>query len=141
MHHVKAPTWFWIAAVVALFWSLIGVASYVADVTMTEAALRELPQAQQQVYDSRPAWVVGIYAIAVFSALGGSIALLLRRRVATTLFAISLLAVVIQFASVFLIGAIAALGWGAAIFPAVIALAGGAMLQLAKSAAGRGWIV
>jgi hypothetical protein len=141
MHHVKAPTWFWIAAVVTLLWSLVGVASYVADVTMTEEALRKLPEAQQQVYDARPAWVVGVYAVAVFAALAGSIALLLRRRVATTLFAISLLAVVIQFASVFTIGAVAALGWSAAIFPAFIAIAGGAMLQLAKSAAGRGWIV
>jgi hypothetical protein len=141
MHHVKAPRWFWIAAIVALLWSLIGVASYVADVTMSEEALRKLPPAQQQIYDARPAWIVGVYAIAVLSALAGACALLLRRRVATTLFAISLVAVVVQFASVFALGAIAALGWSAAIFPAFIALAGGAMLQLAKTAAGRGWII
>ena len=61
---------------------------------------------------------------------------------AATLLAASLAAVVVQFlATLFAFGAVSTLGWSAAVFPAVIVLAGIAMLQLAKSAAGRGWIV
>lgn len=32
---IKAPTWFWVIAVVALIWNLLGVAAYIMDVTMS----------------------------------------------------------------------------------------------------------
>lgn len=139
---VTPRLWFWVGAALALAWSLVGVASFMMDVMMTREQLEALPKEQQEVYARRPAWIVAVYAIAVFSALAGAIALLLRRRVAATLLAASLAAVVVQFlATLFVFGAVSTLGWSAAVFPAVIVLAGIAMLQLAKSAAGRGWIV
>ena len=65
----------------------------------------------------------------------------MRRKWATPVFAASFLAVLFQFVYVlFPLGAIALLGWTAAIFPAFIAIAGAAMLYLARTAATKGWL-
>ncbi len=135
------PAWFKIAVYAALIWSLLGVASYLMDVTTTEETLKKLPQNQQELYSRRPDWIIGVYAIAVFGAVAGAVGLLLRRKWATPLFAASFAAVLFQFVYVlFPLGAITLLGWTAAIFPAFIAAAGAAMLQLARAATKRGWL-
>lgn len=135
------PIWFKIACYAALLWTLLGVASYLMDVTMSEEALANLPAAEQELYSRRPAWVVALYAVAVFGALLGAIGLLMRRKWSTPLFALSLGAVLVQFVFVlFVLGAIALLGWTAAIFPVVIVIFGAAMLQMARIAGTRGWL-
>jgi hypothetical protein len=81
----KPPGLYWAVAVVALIWNLIGVATYLGMV-MSEAGARP----------AVPAWVTGAYAIAVFGGTFGAVGLLLRRAWAVPLFAISLLAVLLQ---------------------------------------------
>lgn len=136
----STPTWFAYAVYAALAWSLLGVVSFVMDLTTTEEAMSKLPANQQELYSRRPDWIIAIYAIAVFGALAGAIGLLMRRKWATPVFAASFAAVLFQFVYVlFPLGAISLLGWTAAIFPAVIAVFGGAML-LSRTAAKKGWL-
>jgi len=49
-----------------------------------------------KLIDATPAWATAAFAIAVFAATFGSIALLLRKKVAYTLFLISFLAIIVQ---------------------------------------------
>ncbi len=135
------PTWFKIAVYAALAWTIMGVASYLMDVTTTPEAMAKLSEDQQELYSRRPDWIIAIYAIAVFGAFAGAIGLLLNRKWSMPLFAVSLAAVLIQFVYVLVpLGAIALLGWTAAIFPAVIVILGAAMLQLSRTAATKGWL-
>ncbi len=137
----STPAWFKIAVYAAIAWSLIGVVSFFMDATTTKEALAKLPADQQELFSRRPDWILAVYAVAVFGALAGAVALLLRRKWATPLFAASFAAILFQFVYVlFPLGAIALLGWTAAIFPAVILAAGAAMLQLARAATKRGWL-
>ena len=62
---LKVPTWFWVVAVLALLWELMGVAAYLSDVSMTDADLAKLPDGQRQLYAMMPSWVTAAYAIAV----------------------------------------------------------------------------
>ena len=137
----KLPTWFWVVAGLAVLWNLMGVAAYYSDVTMTPEALAELPQAQQELRAATPGWVTGFYAIAVFGGLAAAIVLCLKRKLAIPLFAVSLVAVVIQMGYIFFgMGAAEILGASAMAFPAIIILLGGFQLWFSTHARNRDWI-
>jgi hypothetical protein len=141
MQSTKLPVWFWVIAVAGLLWTLMGVASYVMDVTMSEEALAAMPQAQRDIYATRPSWVVGLYAVAVFGALIGAIALVMRKSFAVPFFGVSLAAVVVQMAYVlFGMSVIATLGVTAAIFPAVIVVIGALLLWFSMQSKSKGWL-
>jgi len=137
----KLPTWFWVVAGLAVLWNLMGAASYYADVTMTPDALAALPQAQQDLRAASPAWVTGFYAIAVFGGLAAAIVLCLKRKLAIPLFAVSLVAVVIQMGYVFFgLDGLEILGVAAVTFPAVIIVLGALQLWFSIFARNRGWV-
>src|SRR4051812_36061209 len=91
------PGWFWAAAVVALLWEGAGCYAYLTQISMDAADLAKLPAAQADMWRSMPVWVKGAYAVAVWVGLSGAIGLLMRQRWARETFAVSLLAVIVQF--------------------------------------------
>lgn len=93
----KPTTAFYIIAVLALAWNIMGVLAYIGQAYMTDEALALLPDADQAYHNSVPAWVTAAYAIAVFSGAFGCIALLMRKKWANSLFLLSFIAVVVQF--------------------------------------------
>ena len=80
---------YWIIAVIAVLWNIMGVVAYLKQAYLTEEALAKLPEADQMYYTNVPAWVTAAFAIAVFSGTFGCIALLLRKKLATILLIIS----------------------------------------------------
>ena len=92
----KAPKWFMIVAVVALIWNLMGVMAYIMQVTMSPEVLNQMPEAERLMYKNIPDWVTSAFAIAVFGGTLGSLVLILKKKFATILFVISLIAVLIQ---------------------------------------------
>lgn len=138
---MKLPVWFWAVAIIALLWNLMGVYAYWADVTMTPETIAKYPPAQQEMFNERPSWLIGAYAIAVFVGLLATISLLLRKAFAVPLYAVSLAAVVIQMGYVlFVMNAIGKLGLSAAIFPSVIVILGAAELWFSRMTKAKGWI-
>ena len=138
----RPPWWYWAAAIIALLWTLLGVIAWTMDLMMDPAALAKLPAEQQALYVARPAWVFVLYAVAVFSGFIGAIGLLLRQRWVTTLFLLSLAAVVVQFGYIlFGMDAIELLGPGEALpFPLTIVLFGVFLLWFARYARRHAWI-
>lgn len=92
----KPTSAFWIISAAALLWNIMGVVAYLGQAYMTEEILKALPQAEQDYYNNVPAWVTGVFAIAVFAGLLGCVALLMRKKWATILFIISLISVISQ---------------------------------------------
>lgn len=133
----RVPAWFWMVAGLALLWEAAGVAAYLGQVygaTLTD-------ENQRRLIESTPAWVTGAYAIAVFSGLAGAIGLVLRRRWARALLALSIVAVIIQFGWTLLFSdALQLLGGSAAIFPIVIVLVAALLLAFARIADRSGWL-
>jgi hypothetical protein len=92
----KPNTLFWVLSVLALLWNIIGVYAYLTQVNMTDEVIATLPQPQQDYYNGVAPWAMRAYATAVFTGLLGCILLLFRKKYATTLFIISLIAVIAQ---------------------------------------------
>jgi hypothetical protein len=138
----KPPTWYWVVSGLALLWMLLGVMAWGMDLMTDEATVAEFSEAQRQLYASRPQWLFVVYGVAIFSGLGGAIGLLMRKSWASMLFAVSLVAIIIQFGYTFLgMHAVQVLGAAEAIpFPVVIFVIGVALLWFANRSRKAGWI-
>ncbi len=135
------PKWFKPVAIAALLWNLLGCAAYLADVMMSDEAVRALTSAERAIRSSRPLWVVSATAIAVWVGALGSVGLVMRRAWATPDLTVSLLAVLVQDIWVYGLsnaGALAGTG-GYVIQGLILAIAIG-LVVLAKHATKHFWI-
>ncbi|MDP3944442.1 MAG: hypothetical protein Q8Q51_00965 [Lutibacter sp.] len=92
----KPTSAFWIISVLALLWNIMGVAAYLGQAYMTDEVLKALSEGEQAYYENVPAWVTAAFAIAVFAGAFGCVGLLMRKKWATILFVISIIAVISQ---------------------------------------------
>lgn len=137
----RPPGWFWIIAIFALLWELMGVGSYLYHVTLTDAQIDALPAGQAELMRVTPAWIDGAFAIATWGGLLGAIGLLLRRRWSRALLLVSVIAAAIQFGYIFTLGrGFELVGTEGAVFPVVIVLMGALLVWFADHAAKRAWL-
>ncbi len=137
----KPPAWFWVVGGVALLWNLLGVVAYLMQVNMTADDLAALGEAERQLYETMPAWATGAFALGVFGGALASLALLLRNGLAVALFALSLLAVLVQaFHGLILSNAMAIYGAQAAVMPTLVIVAAALLLWFAMTAKRNGWL-
>ena len=87
---------FYIICSVTLIWNIIGIFNYLGFVYMSEEAFQSLPNDMQLYIETRPSWVTGSFALAVFTATIGNIGLILRKKWANLLLIISLISVIAQ---------------------------------------------
>jgi len=136
----KLPRLFWVVAIIALAWNAMGVAAYLMQVTISNEAIAALPAEQQALYAAQPAWVTAAFAIAVFAGMAGRVALVLRKRVATTMFVVSLLAAVGQMFYAFAMSnMLDVMGADSAVMPVAIIVIAGALVWFALRARDEGW--
>lgn len=92
---MKTPIHLWFVGVASLLWNLMGVIDYTMTQTHNRAYMAQFTPEQIAYFANFPAWVVGFWALAVWSALLGSILLLMRRGSAVMVFALSFAAMVV----------------------------------------------
>lgn len=90
----KLTKWFKAIAIIALLWNIMGVMSYLMHAYMSEETLATLPKNQQDFMNNLPAWRMASFAIATFGALIASILLLMKKKMALTLFTLSFIAII-----------------------------------------------
>lgn len=99
----KPGTGFWVIAVVALIWNLMGVMAYLTRAFITEEMIAALPvEAQAEFLVDYPAWYTTVFALAVFGGTLGALFLLLKKKFATNLFLISALGAIAQHMYLFM---------------------------------------
>ncbi len=136
----SVPIWYWAIAGIALIWNALGVMAYVMQVTMSDEAMAALPLSQQDLYSALPSIYIAAFAIAVFAGLLGSLGLALRKSWATLVFAISLIAIVLQqIYMFFLSNTFEVLGDGAKIMPHMILVFGIFLVWFAWFSRRKGW--
>ena len=118
----KTGIWFWVISIIALLWNAMGINQYLQQAYRTDTFKAMYPDEKVlEMALNTPAWVMGAFAIAVFSGFLGSLFLLLRKKIAKPFFLVSLTAVIIQmFYNVFLSGALDVYGPGAVIMPIMV---------------------
>ena len=135
------PRNFWIISILALVWNLLGVASYLMTVKMSPTALAAMPEAERALYQNIPAWVTSSFAIAVFGGTLACILLLMRKRLASALFLVSLLAILVQMGHAFFMTPMLAVrGAAGAALPLCVIVAAMFLLWYSRGAQSRGWL-
>lgn len=137
----KPATWFWIVAVIALVWNLMGVMAYIAQVTMSAEALQALPDNERALYESVPAWATAAFAIAVWGGALGSVLLLLRRKLATSILIVSFFGIIVQMVHSFgMANSIEVYGPGGMVMPVMILIFGAGLIWFSRKATANGWL-
>ncbi|MFX0557027.1 hypothetical protein ACOCEA_09515 [Maribacter sp. CXY002] len=138
---VNPPKWFWIVSVLALLWNVMGVFAYLAQAFMSIEALEAMSQAERALYESQPAWVTAAFAIAVWAGLLGCILLLIRKKLAKTVFVISLLGVLAQTTyNFFLSNTFEVYGTGAMAMPIMILVVSVLLVLFSNRAIDKNWL-
>jgi len=102
---IKPTAIFWIIAIIALLWYLMGCAAYVYGHFVTpEELVPVYGQEGSDIVMGRPMWQVAAWALAVFGGLLGTIGLFLRKAWSRIMFAIALLGAVVYDIWVFTSG-------------------------------------
>ena len=118
------------------------VSKQVLSAQQVSGLVREIasPAAQQALYNARPVWAVAAYAFAVWGGLLGSIALLLKKRWATPVFAVSLAGVIVQDTALFLFtNATTKVGAPVYLLQALVIIVCVLLVWLSRKAAAAGW--
>jgi len=91
---VGVPWHLWVVAVIAVLFNSIGVFDFVMNMAQGAKYMASagMTPAQIAYYQQMPMWMTGVWAIGVFGAFLASILLLMRRRIASTVFVVSLTA-------------------------------------------------
>jgi hypothetical protein len=131
---------FWLLAVFALIWNVLGSLSYLGQ--MNADLVATMPETHRAIIEGRPAWATGGFAVSVFAGALGGLLLLLRKSAAFYLFVASLFGAmvtmihtigvatsIIEFSTVEIVVMILAPLMVAALF-----------IWYSKQAEGKGWI-
>ncbi len=97
---IRGPSWLTVTAGLGVLWNVYGVYQFVGSFSQTRESLMAtgMTAAQADVYLSLPIWISLVFAVGVFGGLIGSVALLMRKAVATPIFAASLAGYIALFA-------------------------------------------
>lgn len=90
----RTPWHLWVVGVVAVLWNAVGAMDYIMTQTRNEAYMVQFSPEQLEFFYGFPTWVVAAWAIAVWGGVLGAVLLLLKKRLAVTVFLASLIAMV-----------------------------------------------
>ena len=133
------PWHLWVIGGLSLLWNAMGAADYTLTQMKFEPYMAGFTEEQLDFFYGFPTWVVANWAIGVWSALAGSVLLLLRSKWAVWAWVLSLAALLIG--TVYWYGfsnAYAVTGLGPAIFNGVLIVVAVLLLLYARTMAARG---
>ena len=137
MNEATIPTWFKVTAGLAIVWNLAGLASFA---TQMMAAPDAMTPEQQAFAAAAPGWFTLAFGAATIGGTLGAVLLFLRKGIALPVLLISLLGVVAQFGYVFgATDALASMG-AQVLLPIAVIVISIALVWLAWSAKGQGWL-
>ena len=95
MENTKTPWHIWVVGVLSLLWHAGGAFDYVMSQTRNPSYLEMIPPEQLAFLESFPTWVTAFWALSIWSAVLGSLLILLRRKQAAPVFLISFVAMIV----------------------------------------------
>ena len=92
----RTPWHLWVVGGISALWNAFGCFDFTMTATHNADYLASYPQEMLDYWFDMPVWSWGLWAIGVFGGLLGSVALLMRKRMAVGLFLASLLAAAVS---------------------------------------------
>ena len=134
----RPPKWFWWISGFGLVWNLIGVAAFVAQMTMD---LASLPDAERLFFESTPLWATAAFGIAVASGVLGCVALLLRKSWAVPMLVLCIGGISVQiFHSLAMTNSIEIFGVAGLAQPIAVFVVAVLLTWFARVSEQRGWM-
>lgn len=125
----RTPWHLWVVGLLSLLWNSVGAFDYLMTKTRNDSYLGSFTPEQLDYFSGFPAWAVACWALSVWGGVLGSALLLLRRRLAVAVFAVSLVAMLPMWAYNYLLtdglrimGGAGALAFSAVIFVVALGL-------------------
>ncbi len=138
---IKIPKWYWVAAVAGLLWNLLGVSAFVMQMLISPDMLENMAEAERMALEANPTWFTVAYGTSVIAGALGCSFMMLRNKLATPLFIISFISVLVQmYYSFFMSEHITDYGPGAMSMPIMIIIIGIFLIWFARSSRAKGWI-
>ncbi|MEN9384624.1 MAG: hypothetical protein RL323_1767 [Pseudomonadota bacterium] len=136
----SAPVWFWLAAAAGLAWNVFGIVQFLSTTGVPVDALVKggMSQEQAEFYFKLPILLHVFFAVGVFGGALGCILLGLRKRVASTVLVVSLVAYVILFAMDAALGVFTVFGASQVVILSTVVLVAAALCWLAVKTQQRG---
>ena len=132
------PRWFTFAAIAALLFELAGCGIFAMQMAVDPDAL---PLDQRAMWDAAPSWMLVAYGVAVAAGLAGAVLLVMRRRMASPLLLLSLVAILVQFSALLVVPQLRNLTTSDDLFlPFVIIVVSYTIWHFARTARRRGWL-
>ncbi|MFT5863312.1 MAG: hypothetical protein ACI828_001969 [Flavobacteriales bacterium] len=91
----KPNTWFWVIAVIALLWNLVGLFNFLAATFMKDALAETSTPEELELMNALPSWYFIFFGIATIVGFLACITMLMRKKSTVLLFLISLIAVLV----------------------------------------------
>jgi len=134
------PRHLWVVGVLSLLWNSVGAFDYFMTQTRNATYLSAFTPEQLAYFLGFPPWVIATWALSVWGGVLGSVLLLMRRRLAVTVFALSAATMLPTFFYNYVLtdGLRIMGGAGGLIFSGVIIFVGVVLLLYARSLARRG---
>ncbi len=133
------PWHLWVVGILSLIWNGFGAFDYSATQFQWQAYMSNFTESQLEYFYGLPAWQVSAWAFGVWGALLGSIGLILAKRWAVLMFAVSLVGMLASFATYFWSEqAQEAMGQSGWIFSAVIVVVGVVLLRYSRNMSKKG---
>lgn len=137
----KPNTAFWIIAVLALLWNIMGVFQFIASTFMTELISEGVSEEEMELFTGLPSWYTVAFGIATIAGLFGCITMLMRKKITVPLFGLSLLAVLIaQGYWIFATDVMDVMGAQAIVMPLIVTAVCIFLYFYSKGAKQKGWL-
>ena len=141
LKNIRPPKWFWTVAIIVLLWNLMGVLAFLQQLMLGEEQLSKMTNEQRVLYDEFPVWAYIAFGISVFFGFFGSMALVMKKKIAQSLLLISLLGVLVHaYYSFFFADMNSAFEPGWQLMPSIIVLVAMFLVMFANMAVKRQWI-
>jgi len=87
----KAPWHLWVVGVIAVLWNAYGGYDYAMSMTQGATYMATAGMTPEQIayYEAMPVWMTAVWAVGVWGGVLGSLLILLRRKLAFPVFAVS----------------------------------------------------
>lgn len=117
----RTPWHVWVVGILGLLWNAVGAFDYLMTQTENEAYMGQFTPEQLEYFYGFPAWVVAVWALAVWGGVVGTLLLLSRKRLAVPVLLVSFLSMVVTSIHNFLLSdGLEVMGTAGVVFSAVI---------------------
>jgi hypothetical protein len=137
----KPKTLFWIIAIIALLWNLMGLFQFIAATFMQDLIAEGISEQELNLINNVPSWYTVFFGISTIAGFLACVTMLIRKKVTVFLFLLSLIGVLVS-QGYWILGtdAMEVVGNQAIIMPLVVIIISFFLYFYTKSASKKGWI-